>query len=89
MKKFEWVWSHTEPAIVIEYQYTPADPGVAYYADGSGQPPSPAYIDVVGFTFRGADITNLMEMFMDESMVDDIEDEIIEWEQNADRHFLD
>ena len=68
MKKFDWDWSHTDPSIVIEYDYTPGDPGAAYFDDGSGEPPSPPYIDIVSFSFSGVDITNLMDMMMDQGL---------------------
>lgn len=89
MKTFEWEWSCTDPAIVIEYDFTPGDPGVTHFEDHSGEPPSPPYVDITTFKFQGVDITDLMEMLMDQSLADEIEAEIIEWEEDPDRKFFD
>ena len=80
----EWEWSSTEEAISIDYNFTPADAGVMYYADGSGEPPTPAHVDIVRFNFRGVDITELMDMMLTHNLLDELEMEIVEWE--GDRH---
>ena len=81
---YEWEWSSTEEAISIDYHFTPADAGVMYYADGSGEPPTPAHVDIVKFKFRGVDITELMDMMLTHNLLDELEMEIVEWE--GDRH---
>ena len=79
---YEWDWSSSEDSISIDYHFTPADAGVMYYADGSGEPPTPADVDIVRFRFRGVDITELMDMMMTNSLMDELELEIVEHESD-------
>jgi len=37
----------------VDYQYTPGDPGVRYYPDGSGCPPTPPEIEILGVSVEG------------------------------------
>lgn len=36
--------------VQIEYEYTPGEPRVMYYRDGSGYPGSPAYAELIDVT---------------------------------------
>lgn len=80
MNTWEWDWSTTSENIVVEYNFTPGDPGVRYYADGSGEPPTPWSVDLVRFKYRGVDITELIDAFLDHDVLDELEREIAEHE---------
>lgn len=40
----------------IVYEFTPGDPGVRYYPDGSGCPPIPPEIKVIGVKVKSVDV---------------------------------
>ena len=84
MNKWEWDWSTTSENIVVEYSFTPGAPGVRYYADGSGEPPTPPSVDIVRFRFKGVDITELIDALVDGGVLDDLEMEIIDHERETD-----
>jgi hypothetical protein len=39
----------------IQYGFTPGDPGVRYYPDGSGCPPTPPEIEILKVTVKSVD----------------------------------
>lgn len=45
----------------VEYDYTPEEPMVMYYKDGSGHPGSPAYVEVHEIKIGGQDVYHLLE----------------------------
>ena len=84
MRFWDWEWSTTDDAIVVEYEFDGGDPGVMYYADGSGEPPTPPSVDIVRFKFKGVDITELIDALVDGGVLDDLEMEIIDHERETD-----
>lgn len=61
----------------VEYNFTPYYAGVWRYADGSGQPPEPAYAEILSVKIADQDITELIEMDLE-----NIEELIIEIEES-------
>jgi len=63
----------------VEYDYTPPEDSVPYYADGSGYPGAPAKVDIYKITAGGKeDITPLLADYI----IDNIEDEIYKIYEN-------
>jgi len=82
MRVYDWEWSTTDDTIVVEYEFDAGDPGVMYYADGSGEPPTPPSVDIVRFKYKGVDITDLIEALVEADVLDDIEMEIVDHERD-------
>ena len=53
-------------ALEVEYIFTPYDPGVWRYADGSGQPSEPASAEILNIKMGSDDITELLEHHLEE-----------------------
>jgi len=53
----------------IEYRYTPEEPMVMYYADGSGYPGSPAEIEIYNIFLGSTEVSEILT----ESFIDTIE----------------
>jgi len=45
----------------IEFEYTPEDPMVMYYPDGSGYPGSPPEVEIQSIFHKGTDFTEFFE----------------------------
>jgi len=57
----------------IEFYFSPAEPEVRYYADGSGYPGCGEEIEIYSIGHRGEDVTELLE-----DNFSDIEEKLIE-----------
>jgi len=56
----------------VEYNYTPAESEVTYYADGSGHPGCGAKLDIYDIKIKGVDIVPLVSDYI----YDEIENQI-------------
>ena len=50
----------------VELDYTPSEPMVMYYSDGSGYPGSAAEIEIVSMKIDNRDVYELLEDYLDE-----------------------
>jgi hypothetical protein len=82
MRIWEWDTTLTEP-IEVEYQFEAGEEEVTYYPDGSGQPSSSPQVSLIRFIYKGQDITELIWEFVNHNMIDDLEDEITEFEESG------
>lgn len=82
MKVWEWDLDLTE-TLEVEYEFDFGEPEVLYYADGSGQPASPPQVSFLKFVYNGTDVTELIEQTINASLIDDLELDIIEFEESC------
>ena len=61
----------------IEFYFSPSEPEVKYYADGSGYPGCSEDIELYSIGHRGDDVTELLE-----DQIDKIVEQIFEERQN-------
>ena len=59
----------------IEFNYSPEEPMVMYYADGSGYPGCSAEAEIIKITYDGKDLT---DMFDNLGLLEEIEIAILE-----------
>tara|TARA_B110000914_G_C15517422_1_gene474529 strand:+ start:2621 stop:2911 length:291 start_codon:yes stop_codon:yes gene_type:complete len=78
-----WEWDMDTDSLEVEYQFTRGSEGVQYYADGSGEPPSSSEISLLKFFYNGQDVTELVLELANPNVIDDLEREIIEWEESS------
>ena len=45
----------------VEFNYSPEEPEVTYYRDGSGYPGCPSEFEIITIFHKGADFKNLLE----------------------------
>ena len=45
----------------VEFNYSPAEPEVTYYSDGSGYPGCPSEFEIITIFHKGDDLTELLE----------------------------
>ena len=80
MKWMEWDFGGDE-TIVVEYEFDAGSPPTLYYADGTGDDGCPPSVDIVSFTYKDIDITQLVWELIDKpDSLYELEREIMEYE---------
>ena len=77
---WEWDMSLSED-IIVEYEFDYGSEGVLYYADGTGEPPSPSQLTLIKFYYKGQEITDLIEEMVSAKLLEQLEQEITEFEE--------
>lgn len=70
MEKFNDTFTYQEVDFDIEYYYTPEEPMVMYYADGSGYPGSSAEVEILKIEVMGYDMWELLNDYVIEALTD-------------------
>lgn len=86
MRVWEWFFdgdTTVSDPIEVEYSFDAGETEVRYFRDGSGQPATPPSVDIVRFTFKGVDITNLVWELVNARDIDELEMEIAEFEESG------
>ena len=86
MRVWEWFFdgdTTVSDPIEVEYSFDAGETEVTYFRDGSGQPATSPSVDVVRFTFKGVDITNLIWELVSARVIGELEMEITEFEENG------
>jgi len=78
-----WDWDIDTDSLEVEYQFTGGSEGVRYYPDGSGEPPSASEVSLLKFFYNGQDVTELVLQLANPNVIDDLEREIIEFEETC------
>ena len=83
MRCWDWEISTTSDLIEVEYNFLEGEDEVRYYPDGSGLPSTPSEVELVRFTFKGTDITDLIFELVHHKLIEDLREEIRDHEENG------
>ena len=82
MRCWNWDLTTDEPVEVV-YEYTEGDGGVWYYPDGSGHPPEGSEVELISFTYKGKDITDIVFELASHKILEDLHQKICEFEDEG------